>query len=192
MGARQVIAVEPQKVLAESLEKKYKKDERVVVIDSAVGAFEGWGKMYICSSATSISTLDDDWRTRGRLCGYAWDQETKVWVTTLDILIATYGIPSYIKVDVEGWEKNVFSALSHPVDVLAFEFTPEFLGNARQCVDRILELGDYVFSYELIAYGMGWYETKDDLFGSITADIRMNERIWGKIYALRRELRDVY
>ena len=44
-------------------------------------------------------------------------------VTTLDRLIAQHGVPSFIKIDVEGFEDQVLAGLTHPVPALSFEFT---------------------------------------------------------------------
>ena len=43
-----------------------------------------------------------------------WDSSI-VPATTLDELIAAYGIPAFVKIDVEGMEHEVLAGLSQPV-----------------------------------------------------------------------------
>ena len=44
-------------------------------------------------------------------------------VTTLDKLIEQYEVPSFIKIDVEGYELEVLKGLTRLVPALSFEFT---------------------------------------------------------------------
>ena len=53
-----------------------------------------------------------------------------VAVTTLDALIARFGVPAFIKIDVEGAEPDVLAGLSHAVPVLSFEYLPRALALA--------------------------------------------------------------
>ena len=45
----------------------------------------------------------------------------RVPVTTLDQLILRYGRPYYCKVDVEGYEVEVFRGLTQPIPMISFE-----------------------------------------------------------------------
>ena len=44
-------------------------------------------------------------------------------VTTLDALIERHGVPSFVKVDAEGFEEEVLQGLSRSIKALSFEFT---------------------------------------------------------------------
>ena len=68
-------------------------------------------------------------------------------VTTLDSLIALYGEPDFCKIDVEGFEKEVFKGLSRPLARLSFEFHAEFLGETFACLELLRELGLYRFNF---------------------------------------------
>ena len=57
----------------------------------------------INSKVPTLSTMSDHWK-KGRFSNQTWDSEIIVEVTTLDELIKTYGLPSYIKIDVDGIE----------------------------------------------------------------------------------------
>lgn len=70
-------------------------------------------------------------RRFGRL---EWDQGTCVRVTTLDALISKYGMPEFIKIDVEGFEQQVLRGLSKAPRHLSFEFNIEYLETAIECL----------------------------------------------------------
>ncbi|MGB9384469.1 MAG: FkbM family methyltransferase, partial [Pseudolabrys sp.] len=60
---------------------------------------------------------------------------------TLDSLIARHGMPTFIKIDVEGFELEVLAGLSRQVKALSFEFTTIQRNLALDCVERCVALG---------------------------------------------------
>ena len=70
----------------------------------------------------------------------------EVVVRTLDSLIAEYGRPDYIKLDVEGSELAALQGLSFGPRALQFEFQKPLMEDIAACVTRIQQLGDYTFS----------------------------------------------
>ena len=70
-------------------------------------------------------------------------------VTTLDALIARYGTPSFIKIDVEGYEYQVLRGLTRPVPLLSFEFAPEALDSTVKCLEHLQRLGRIQLNYSL-------------------------------------------
>lgn len=71
-----------------------------------------------------------------------------VRVVTLDELIRIYGIPAFVKIDVEGYENEVFAGLSQAVRVVCFEANlPEFEEETIHCIRRYAALAKVEFNY---------------------------------------------
>src|ERR1051326_2926786 len=56
-GAR-VVCFEPQSACVDALRERFRGDDRVVVVPTALGADVGEAEMSICTQANTISTLD--------------------------------------------------------------------------------------------------------------------------------------
>lgn len=151
MGAR-VIAIEPHPECVMGLRGRFASDLDVAIVDHAVSNHEGPAAL-ISGDTSAISSISEEWiaavRKTDRFSGHEWHTRYRVETTTLDRLIEKFGQPAFIKIDVEGWEAAVILGLSMPVKALSFEFTPECLDSARQCVDRLQSIGDYKFCYSL-------------------------------------------
>jgi FkbM family methyltransferase len=150
LGAK-VVAVEPQKGCVAELYKI--KSRRLHIMQKVLGASEGTTELLV-SDAAVLSTLSLDWmnavRRSGRFSSRIWERKQTVAMTTLDSLIREFGMPSFIKIDVEGFEREVLRGLSRPVPALSFEFTPEILNTAVDCVRYLTSLDkEALFNYSL-------------------------------------------
>ena len=94
----------------------------------------------------ALSAWADAGRESGRFAEHR-DNVERVDVVTLDDLISRYGLPTFVKIDVEGYELEALRGLSVPVDVLSLEFDFEFLESRLACVDRLASLGMPRFNF---------------------------------------------
>lgn len=147
-----VIAIEPQNECVKILRTGYGNNKHLTIIQKAIGESEGEAEIMI-SNARSISSLSQEWveavRKSGRFSEYSWNMKQIVPLTTLDRLIEQYGTPSFIKIDVEGFEYQVIKGLSQPVKALSLEFTPEFIESTFRCIDHLQRLGDIQLNYSI-------------------------------------------
>ncbi len=147
LGAR-VVCVEPQPKCLAMLTEKYHRNSQVIVVPKAVAAQPGIMPLYLCESASTIATFSEKWKT-GRFRDYSWESIVDVSVTTLDILMQKFGVPTFCKIDVEGFEYQALQGLSSSIPILSFEFTKEFISDAELCMDYLSSLGDVEFNYAL-------------------------------------------
>lgn len=182
-GGARVVCFEPQPALAAELRQRF--GERVVVEQIALGDCVGKLPMRIAEK-TTVSTMAPHWGT-GRFRGEPWTHTIEVDVDTLDNVIARHGKPTFIKIDVEGFEREILAGLSWPVPVLSFEFACEFLDHARECVDRLRALGMDRFNYglgeHLLLVSETWLSASE-LFRQLASN--PDPLLWGDIYAASR------
>ena len=183
-GAGHVVAIEPQHALAEALVQRFA-GKPVSVLASAVGDTPGTANMFQCEVDT-IATLDPTW-TQQRFAGYAWKVGETVFVNTLDAIIGVYGLPRFIKIDVEGFEVKVLEGLSVPIDSFAIEYTAEVSDHLIQCINLIEQFGiPYEYSYNIGDYPIfkcAWGDRN-----SVITELQSQWRpdIWGNAYMRRR------
>jgi FkbM family methyltransferase len=146
-GAR-VVCVEPQPVMAAQLRNRFQGIAKAAVVEKALGETAGTLQMNICSESPVLSTLADHWKT-GRFANVVWDKKVDVEITTLDAVVAEYGVPKYCKIDVEGYETNVVQGLTSKLGIISFEFTAEFMARAMDVIERLICLGYREFNVSL-------------------------------------------
>jgi FkbM family methyltransferase len=182
-----VVAVEPQCGCARALADAYGWNPLLTIVQKAVGQSEGSAELMI-SDASTISSLSRDWidavRGSGRFAAYRWDRTQPVQMTTLDRLIEQFGSPSFIKIDVEGYELPVLKGLSRPVGALSFEFIPELLDPALESIRHLETLGRIRLSYSLnetMELALGDWVTAPEMI-RILAGLRGDPRLFGDVY----------
>ena len=181
LGAR-VVCIEPQPSCVDVLKETYRHDSNVVIVSKGLATQSGSRSLSVCGSANAISTFSEKWKT-GRFRSYAWEPAVEVPVTTIDALIQEFGSPKFCKIDVEGFEYEVLQGLSRQISFIAFEFTGEFINDARLCIEYLGSLGRADFNYALgetpVLILSGWTD-RNTLFESIERNT--DDLLWGDIY----------
>lgn len=149
LGA-QVIAVEPQPACLALLRRWYGRRPNVTLVNAAVGAEPGRAPLWVSAATPTVTTLSRPWieavQQDASFAEVRWDDSVEVDVTTLDALIARFGVPAFCKIDVEGYELAVLRGLSQPLPALSFEYLPAARDAAAACIARLAELGEYRFN----------------------------------------------
>jgi FkbM family methyltransferase len=152
LGCR-VIAVEPQPDFARVLRLLFGRSPRVEIVEAAIGASAGKASLSISERTPTVTTVAAEWRdaraNEPEFDGVRWNRSLLVDRTTLDLLIARWGMPAFVKIDVEGAEPAVLAGLTHAVPALSFEYVPSAPGEVRACVERVSALGAYLFNWSV-------------------------------------------
>jgi FkbM family methyltransferase len=184
----QVVAVEPQPDLAAVLRRIFAGSSLVQVVERAVSDAVGDGVLSLSDRNPTVATTSERWRDARlkdpRFAGVEWNRQINVEMTTLDRLIDQFGVPSFVKIDVEGAEPSVLAGLGRAVPHLSFEYLPGAFESVDACLARLETLGRYRFNWsrgETFRLGSDRWLEADEL-----ADrLRMSRERWtsGDVYA---------
>lgn len=164
LGAR-VIAVEPDETNQSILQERFVKFRLIrrplVIVGKAVSDKSATETMWIDGPGSAVNTLSQKWagalkgnKARQTYGHYGLDfaKQKTVETTTLEQLMSVHGVPTFIKIDVEGYELNVIRSLQRPVPYLSFEVNlPEFRPEGLECVEilgRLAAAGKFNYAVD--------------------------------------------
>ncbi len=186
-----VVALEPQPRLFRALRLIHGRNPRATLRPHAVGRQVSTGTLHLNPKNPTVATLAPDFIAAARNApgwqGQVWEGQIEVPVTTLDALIAEFGEPDFVKIDVEGFELAVLQGLSHALPLLSFEFTVIQRAAAFACIQYLDELGPYDFNLSIgetqTLRHRPWLSARDTI---AVVDALPDSANSGDIYARRR------
>lgn len=150
LGCR-VIAVDPDPDCIHILRTLFSRSPQIEIIPSAVSETVGRVALSVSERHPTLNTIDSAWQgdreNDPRFNAIQWDNTLDVSSTTLDALVNEYGLPAFVKIDVEGAEPRILDGLHHALPALSFEYLPGALESVRACVTRLSALGRYQFNW---------------------------------------------
>jgi FkbM family methyltransferase len=179
VGAR-VVAIEPNPALATRL----RWTTNVIAVEhAAVGAQSG-DALLMVGRDDGHSTISHPWV---EIIGHErFVDQVRVRVTTIDELIARYGVPTYIKIDVEGHEAEVLAGLSHAISLISFEFQCAAPVIAHKALLRCSEVGAYEYNLAILEerhFASETWVSEMELWRKIDDLSLVNQTLYGEVYA---------
>lgn len=143
LGAK-VVSVEPQYSCSKILKQKFANNDNVKLINCAIGSEVKEDELMICEETDECSTLSKDFISAySESSGFNWRRSEIVKVITLENLFEHYRLPKFCKIDVEGYESEVFRGMKHKIKYIAFEFNKPLLNDTAKSLEILSRLGNY-------------------------------------------------
>jgi len=154
-GAK-VVVIEPDQYCFTVLLSRFQGNKRIVLVNKAVSDEVGEEELFVLEEGNVLNTINSKWKSiveqpvNERFeASREFRRSYRVNTIPVDTLIDEYGVPDFIKIDVEGNEWKVISRLQHPIHIISFEANlPEFLEETVNCVNKLNLLNsNYQYNY---------------------------------------------
>lgn len=150
LGVKKIILLEPNPDLIYSLKKRFK-GKNVEIINNGVSSKRGFFYFNILEDSghsTFVEYCEKEVLKR----------RIKVKTIRLSDLIKKYGIPDFIKIDVEGFEWEVLKTLTKKVKGIVFENS--CIENSKKCLIHLNTQGEYLFATDSQILNKNWESYK--------------------------------
>ena len=162
------------------------KNDKIILLNYAVCNNDGNDITFYQAESDTLSTTNKEWLTAetSRFYNHHY-KEISCKTITIDKLIEQYGLPDFIKIDVEGGEYDCICSLTQKVKLLCFEWACETNTITLNCIDYLLNLG-YTQYYIQIHDNYLFRPQDDDFYDSTTVKTKLSTMIpkqdWGMIW----------
>lgn len=151
------LAIDADPMLCEQVALRFKKDVdqgRLQVVNGLIADKDSESApFYIFDECSGWSTADPEFRRRHELAGRV-SRKIEVPVISMSTLLQKYGVPYYMKIDIEGFDhialQGLFSFLKHTPDrpnYVSVEFSREDLGIALEQLLALIRCGYTRFNF---------------------------------------------
>ena len=151
--AGKVLAFEPSTTIFPILKHRYKKSN-VEVFNCALGRINTTLDFYEIEGNEAYSSLSkkhiETTVTERNVADFELIKNKRVTVEKIENYIKKYGMPIYIKIDVEGYEYEVIQGLETAVPLISLEANlPEFSKESVNCIEYLSNISSdkYIFNF---------------------------------------------
>ncbi|MCY7410438.1 MAG: FkbM family methyltransferase [Chitinophagales bacterium] len=143
--SKKVICVDPDEKNNEILNARFQFNKKISIECVALSDKVGEETFYLLEEGEQLNTLSEKWKQVIESPNNQRFDEARnfkksipVKTKTLDGLIAEFGKPDYVKIDVEGYELKVLNGLSTALPMISFESNlPEFIDETFECIAKL-------------------------------------------------------
>ena len=173
-GAR-VVAIEPQPDCVNILKEKF--EDNIVIENIGLSEEPGELEMQISTDST-VSTFSKEYidKTKDRFKYSKWNGTIKVQISTLETLLAKYGVPKFCKIDVEGYELQVLKGLKTPLPIISIEYcVPELQQQLIDCLQYLNGLDSKSLYNYSIGETMEWALKEWESYENFVSHVNSSE-----------------
>ena len=162
------------------------KNDKIILLNYAVCNNNGNDITFYQADCDVISTINKDWLTSDTSRFYNYPYKEIICKTiSIDDLIEDYGIPDFIKIDVEGGEYDCITSLTQKIKLISFEWASETNTVTLQCIDYLFHLG-YTHYYIQNEDNYTFRQNDNDFYDISTIKEKLSNMIpkqdWGMIW----------
>lgn len=185
-NCEKIIAIEAAPDTFNTLSNNTNTNNKITCLNFAVCNSDDEYITFYNSQANTISTMNKDWldSPTSRFYNYTTHNIIKCIPIKIDKLIEIYGLPTLIKIDVEGGEFECLTSLTQKVDNICFEWASETNTITFNCIDYLEKLGFNEFAIQFednYTHRPQIYTNKESILEILNKTTPKKE--WGMVWA---------